>query len=184
MNFLIKFMKTSKLYHYIIIVLFIVTVVSCDSSYYNEPENEDSESTQNNETEKDYTPNSIVGKIVKIDSETRYFDFTSSGSCSASCSTLENVYGTPQYSYSRTNGTQAKFWAKYVDKRTRYNEYSKNTIIYYRTTIRDYTFTFTSESGGKYSGILTIQTPSIKVGTIVIPAETSVYSPKGSFSIY
>ena len=111
-------MKSRKLYHCIVTFVFLFPLFSCESTQ-DESENGESSSssTQNDEVEVDYAPNSIIGKTIKIDSETRFFDFTSSGTCSAYSSTLENVYGTPEYSYSRTNATKSKFWAKYVDKR-------------------------------------------------------------------
>jgi hypothetical protein len=177
-------MKTRKLYHSIITVFPLFILVSCNPFYQDEPEDEDSEPTQNDEVEEDFTPNSLIGKTIKIDSETRYYDFTSSGTCSAYSSTLENVYGTPQYSYSRTNGTQATFWAKDVDKRIEKNEYSKTNITYYKTEIIDFTLSFTSKAGGTYSGKLTISRTGYSVGSIYVAAKTSIYSPKGNFSIY
>lgn len=177
-------MKTCKFYYYTIAAFLIFILASCNSSYFIEPENENSESNQNEEVEDDFTPNSVAGKTIKIDSETFFFGFTSSGSCAASCSTLENVSGTPQYSYSRTNGTQANFWAKYIDKRTNISEYTKTTTTYYRTSERDYTLTFSNESCGTYSGTLTISTSGYSIGSIHVSAKTHTYSAKGSFSIY
>jgi len=174
-------MRTRKLYHYLFTSILLFSLISCESD---ETENGASSSTQNDEVEVDYAPSNINGKTIKIDSETRFYDFTSSGSCSAYCSTLENVYGTPQYSYSRTNATRATFWTKYVDKRTEVSEYTNTRYTYYRTSIRDYTLTFTSESGGTYAGTLTISTSGYSVGSIYVSAKTKVYSPNGSFSIY
>jgi hypothetical protein len=40
------------------------------------------------------------------------------------------------------------------------------------------------DSGGTYSGTLTISRTGYHVGSIYVAPKTSIYSPKGKFSIY
>ncbi|MDP4277965.1 MAG: hypothetical protein Q8914_10095 [Bacteroidota bacterium] len=176
-------MITYKLDHIAIILLFCA-LTSCVQEEPSTYETGNDDNTEETIKEENFTPNSLIGKTIKIDSEDSYYDFTSSGSCSAYCSTLENVYGKPSYTYSQTTGTQAKFWAEFVDKRTYTGSYTKTAVTYYRTTTIDYTLSFTSESAGTYSGTLTISTSGYRVGSIYVSGKTSLYSPKGKFSIY
>lgn len=170
------------------ITFFMTTLMFIFSYSCNLSQNDIDNETDDEEdvVEVDYSPSNLFGKTVKIDTESRYYNFLSNGNCQISKPNIVNLFGTPTYSYSRINATTAKFHIQYVDKRTETSSYrnSVNTYTYYKTTTLDYTLHFTSNSEGRYSGTMTIHRTGYHIGSIYVAPKTSYYSPSGKFSLF
>lgn len=168
-----------------ITTLLLILICSCDLSKNNidNPLTHTNNESDEDDVEVEYSPHHLYGKTVKIDAESRYYNFTTNGTCQISKSSIENLFGTPIYTYSRVNSTTAKFYIQYVDKITKVSTYTNTVYTYYKTTTLDITLHFTSPSGGTYSGKMSIHRTGYHIGTIYVAPKTSYYSPSGKFSL-
>ena len=128
-----------------LLILFIVfSLFGCTKNDEINPRTDN----QNTEQQIDYAPTKLIGKTLNLQtSGEKYYSFMYSGTCKIDliAFTLTN---TPTYSYIKTKSNTASFSANY---KSSYMASSPQYASYtsYNCT---YTLTFTSESGGTYSG--------------------------------
>lgn len=146
-------------------VILLMSLVSCG----HDDSDNDTGMFDNTESSSFKIPSSLVGYTMKMDVYEKIYNFNSSGSCSYSGS-VGTLVGTPSYTYSKLSSKTASFCLTHEEKD---GVGITKSYTYYTDNL---TLTFTSKSGGTYSGKMTMKS----TGSL---SETKTSTVRGKFTL-